>query len=68
MNLFLGRELVKGPLRRLDRTRMAALTQQLLDELDVRIDSPYKTIRTSPAASDRAWRSAGPSTGPTAWC
>jgi ABC-type sugar transport system ATPase subunit len=45
MNLFLGRELVRGPLRRLDRTRMAALTQQLLDELDVRIDSPYKTIR-----------------------
>ena len=45
MNLFLGRELVTGPLRRLDRTRMAATTQRLLDELDVRIDSPYKTIR-----------------------
>jgi simple sugar transport system ATP-binding protein len=45
MNLFLGRELVRGPLRRLDRTRMAALTQQLLDELDIRIDSPHKTIR-----------------------
>jgi simple sugar transport system ATP-binding protein len=45
MNLFLGRELVRGPLRRLDRSRMAARTQRLLDELNVRIDSPYKTIR-----------------------
>ena len=40
MNMFLGRELVKGPLRRLDREAMAAQTQTLLDELDVRIDSP----------------------------
>jgi len=45
MNMFLGRELVKGPLRRLDRETMAAETQTLLDELDVRIDSPRKTIR-----------------------
>jgi ABC-type sugar transport system ATPase subunit len=45
MNLFLGRELVKGPLRRLDREAMAAETQALLDELDVRIDSPRKTMR-----------------------
>jgi simple sugar transport system ATP-binding protein len=45
MNMFLGRELVKGPLRRLDRGAMAAVTQKLLDELDVRIDSPRKTIR-----------------------
>jgi simple sugar transport system ATP-binding protein len=45
MNMFLGRELVKGPLRRLDREAMAAETQVLLDELDVRIDSPRKTIR-----------------------
>jgi ABC-type sugar transport system ATPase subunit len=45
MNMFLGRELVKGPLRRLDREAMAAETQTLLDELDVRIDSPQKTIR-----------------------
>jgi len=43
MNMFLGRELVKGPLRRLDREAME--TQTLLDELDVRIDSPRKTIR-----------------------
>jgi simple sugar transport system ATP-binding protein len=45
MNMFLGRELVKGRLRRLDRQAMAAVTQALLDELDVRIDSPHTTIR-----------------------
>jgi ABC-type sugar transport system ATPase subunit len=45
MNLFLGRELVTGPLRRLDRKKMASRTQILLDELDVRIDSPHKAIR-----------------------
>jgi len=45
MNLFLGRELAKGPLRRLDREGMAAQTQTLFDELDVRIDSPTKTAR-----------------------
>jgi ABC-type sugar transport system ATPase subunit len=45
MNLFLGRELVRGPLRRLDRDAMAAETRRLLDDLDVRIDSPRKTIR-----------------------
>jgi ABC-type sugar transport system ATPase subunit len=45
MNMFLGRELVKGRLRRLDRQAMAAATQALLDELDVRIDSPHTTIR-----------------------
>ncbi len=45
MNMFLGRELVRGPLRRLDRRRMAAETQQLLDELDVRIDTPRAAIR-----------------------
>jgi ABC-type sugar transport system ATPase subunit len=45
MNLFLGRELVKGPLRRLDRVAMAAATRTLLDELDVRIDSPGRAIR-----------------------
>jgi ABC-type sugar transport system ATPase subunit len=45
MNLFLGRELVTGPLRRLDRAAMIAETQALLDELDVRIDSPQATIR-----------------------
>ncbi|HEX2288348.1 MAG TPA: ATP-binding cassette domain-containing protein, partial [Gaiellaceae bacterium] len=45
MNMFLGRELVRGPLRRLDRETMSAETQTLLDDLDVRIDSPRKTIR-----------------------
>jgi simple sugar transport system ATP-binding protein len=45
MNMFLGRELVKGPLRRLDRGEMARQTQALLDELDVRIDSPHQSIR-----------------------
>jgi simple sugar transport system ATP-binding protein len=45
MNMFLGRELMKGPLRRLDRVAMAAETQTLLDELAVRIDSPQKMIR-----------------------
>jgi len=44
MNLFLGRELVSGPLRRLDRTRMATEAQTLLDELDIRIPSPRATI------------------------
>jgi simple sugar transport system ATP-binding protein len=45
MNMFLGRELVRGPLRLLDRRRMATETQRLLDELDVRIDSPRAVIR-----------------------
>jgi simple sugar transport system ATP-binding protein len=45
MNMFLGRELVRGPLRQLDRRRMANETQALLDELDIRIDTPRKTIR-----------------------
>jgi simple sugar transport system ATP-binding protein len=45
MNMFLGRELVKGPLRVLDRASMAAETKRLLDQLDVRIDSPQKRMR-----------------------
>ncbi len=45
MNMFLGRELVTGPFRRLDKKRMAQQTQQLLDELDVRIPSAKHTIR-----------------------
>lgn len=45
MNLFLGRELVRGPLRRLDRDGMAEQTQRLLDELDIRVPSPRATIR-----------------------
>jgi simple sugar transport system ATP-binding protein len=45
MNVFLGRELVKGPLRRLDRAAMAARTQALLQELDVRVDSASAPVR-----------------------
>jgi simple sugar transport system ATP-binding protein len=45
MNMFLGRELVKGPLRRLDREAMAAETKALLDELDVLVESPHRKVR-----------------------
>lgn len=45
MNMFLGRELLHGPLRLLDRRKMASETQRLLNELEVRIDSPRSTIR-----------------------
>ena len=45
MNVFLGRELVKGPLRRLDRAAMAARTRAVLQELDVRIDSASQPVR-----------------------
>jgi simple sugar transport system ATP-binding protein len=45
MNMFLGREIVTGPFRRLDKKRMARETQALVDELDVRIPSARSTIR-----------------------
>jgi len=45
MNVFLGRELVKGPLRWLDRHSMAAQTQTLLHELDVRVDGSSQPVR-----------------------
>jgi ABC-type sugar transport system ATPase subunit len=45
MNLFLGREPVRGPLRLLDRRRMIAETDSLVRELDVRIPSARATIR-----------------------
>ena len=45
MNLFLGRELVSGPLRLLDRREMARQTQTLVDALDVRIPSAKASIR-----------------------
>jgi simple sugar transport system ATP-binding protein len=45
MNVFLGRELVKGPLRRLDRDAMAAETTTLLDELDIRVDRASQPVR-----------------------
>lgn len=44
MNMFLGRELTTGPLRILDRKRMAAETQALVDGLDVRIPSAKATL------------------------
>ncbi|MGV8913053.1 MAG: ATP-binding cassette domain-containing protein [Rhodoglobus sp.] len=44
MNMFLGRELTKGPLRVLDRRRMATETQTLVDNLDVRIPSAKATL------------------------
>lgn len=44
MNMFLGRELVKGPLRILDRKKMARETQELVDTLDVRIPSARATL------------------------
>jgi simple sugar transport system ATP-binding protein len=45
MNMFLGRELVRGPFRMLDRRRMARETQELVDGLDVRIPSARATLR-----------------------
>ena len=45
MNMFLGRELTRGPLKLLDRRRMIDDTEALVDELDVRIPSVRATIR-----------------------
>lgn len=45
MNMFLGRELTKGPLGLLDKRKMMEDTQTLVDELDVRIPSASSTIR-----------------------
>lgn len=45
MNMFLGRELVRGPLRRLDRSAMIEATERLVRELDVRIPSVKATVR-----------------------
>ncbi len=45
MNLFLGREPVKGPFGLLDRRKMIAETEALVKELDVRIPSASATIR-----------------------
>jgi len=44
MNMFLGRELTKGPLKILDRKAMARQTQELVDTLDVRIPSAKATL------------------------
>lgn len=45
MNMFLGREITKGPLGLLDKRKMMEETQSLVDELDVRIPSARATIR-----------------------
>jgi ABC-type sugar transport system ATPase subunit len=45
MNVFLGRELTTGPLRRLDRKRMIREADSLVRELDVRIPSASAIIR-----------------------
>lgn len=45
MNMFLGRELTKGPFGNLDRKRMARETQALVDTLDVRIPSAKAMLR-----------------------
>jgi ABC-type sugar transport system ATPase subunit len=45
MNMFLGRELTTGPLRRLDRQRMIAETEALLKGLDVRVPSARAAVR-----------------------
>lgn len=44
MNMFLGRELMKGPLAILDRKTMAKQTQELVDTLEVRIPSAKATL------------------------
>ncbi len=45
MNLFLGREAVTGPWRRLDRRRMIRESEALIQGLDIRIPSARATIR-----------------------
>ena len=45
MNMFLGRELTTGPLRRLDRGRMIRETEALVKALDIRIPSARAAIR-----------------------
>ena len=45
MNMFLGRELVTGALRRLDRGAMVSQTRTLLEALNVRIDDPRQPVR-----------------------
>ncbi|TFC05228.1 ATP-binding cassette domain-containing protein [Cryobacterium mannosilyticum] len=44
MNMFLGRELTTSPLKVLDRKKMARVTQELVDALDVRIPSAKATL------------------------
>jgi len=44
MNMFLGRELIKLPFGLLDKARMRRESQELVDDLDVRIPSASSTI------------------------
>lgn len=44
MNMFLGRELTKAAFGLLDKTRMRRESQELVDDLDVRIPSASSTI------------------------
>lgn len=46
MNMFLGRELQKGPLRQLDRKRMIDMTEHQVRELDIRIPSAQTVVRS----------------------
>jgi simple sugar transport system ATP-binding protein len=46
MNMFLGRELTKPPFGLLDKALMREKSQNLVDELDVRIPSASSTIST----------------------
>jgi simple sugar transport system ATP-binding protein len=45
MNMFLGRELATGPLRRLDRKRMARETGAVLEDLDIRVPQVTARVR-----------------------
>ncbi|HZZ60724.1 MAG TPA: ATP-binding cassette domain-containing protein [Roseiarcus sp.] len=45
MNVFLGRELTTGLMRRLNRRRMIAETEALLKDLDVRVPSAQAAVR-----------------------
>jgi len=45
MNMFLGRELVRGPFKLLNRRRMIRETAELVEDLDVRIPSVRATVR-----------------------
>ncbi len=46
MNMFLGREITRTPLKLLQKRRMRAETTSILDELDVHIPSPRSIVRT----------------------
>ena len=46
MNMFLGREITRTPLKLLQKRRMRAETTSILAELDVHIPSPRSIVRT----------------------